>query len=284
MDVRRVPSYKKMLKCIALFIVLMLPLFFIIFPIYWTITTSLKYKQDIMLVVPQYIPQRLTLEHYVEIFARSGFGRFTWNSTLIAVTTTLLCGLVASMAGFGLTRFTFKGRKTISSGIYVIRMIPGLIYMVPLFMIFRQMNLIDNPIGLILAYCTFSLPMSIWLFLSFYEEIPHDLYEAAIIDGCSEYRLFRSIALPLVAPSISVVAILCFLGAWNEFGLAMCLTFKDVNKTLPVAINSLIQRESDTPFGSIAAGGTLVMLPAIILSLFTQKYIVRGFTAGAVKG
>lgn len=277
-------SYQKTLKSVALFLALMIPLLFILFPIYWTITTSLKFKQDIMVLVPQYIPHRLTLAHYVEIFARSGFGRFSWNSTMIAVTTTALCVLVAGMAGFGLTRFVFKGRKAISSGIYIVRMIPGLVYMVPLFVIFRSINLIDNPIGLILAYCTFSLPMSIWLFLSFYEEIPRELYEAGIIDGCSEYQLFRAVALPLVAPSISVVAILCFLGSWNEFGLAMSLTFKDVNKTLPVAINSLIQRESDVPFGSIAAGGTLVMLPAIILSLFTQKYIVRGFTSGAVKG
>ena len=138
--------------------------------------------------------------------------------------------------------------------------------------------------GLVVAYCTFSLPMSVWLFLGFYEEIPREIYESASIDGCSSYRMYWAIALPLVLPSISVVAILCFIGAWNEFGLALTLTFKDTSKTLPIAINSMIQRDRDTPFGSIAAAGTLSMVPAIILSLTMQKYIVKGFTAGAVKG
>ena len=122
------------------------------------------------------------------------------------------------------------------------------------------------------------------MFMSFYEEIPQEIYESAVLDGCSEYRLFQAVALPLVAPSISVVAILCFLGAWNEFGLALTLTFKDQCKTLPVSINLMIQREADIPFGSIAASGTLAMVPAIVLSLTSQKYIVKGFTAGAVKG
>ena len=163
-------------------------------------------------------------------------------------------------------------------------MIPALVYTVPLYLLYNTTGLLDNHFGLMLAYCTFSLPISIWLFLSFYEEVPREIYESGVIDGCSEYRLFRSIALPLVVPSISVVAILCFIGSWNEFGLALTLTFKDAFKTLPIAINTMIQRERDTPFGSLAAAGTLAMVPAIILSLTTQKYIVKGFTAGAVKG
>lgn len=255
-----------------------------LFPVYWTVTLSIKPRADILVQTPLYIPLHFTLDNYINIFQKSGFGQFTWNSARIAITTTVLCVIVAAMAGFGLTRFRFKGRKAISSSIYIVRMIPGLVYTVPLFVMYRQLNMLDSAWGLILAYCTFSLPMSIWMFLSFYEEIPRELYESGVLDGCNEYRLFVSIALPLVIPSISVVAILCFLGAWNEFGLAMCLTFKDGAKTLPIAINSLIQREKDLPYGSIAAGGTLIMLPAIILSLSTQKYIVKGFTAGAVKG
>ena len=255
-----------------------------LFPIYWAVTMSFKEKADILVAVPQYFPQRVTLSNYLDIFKKSSYGVFAWNSAKVAVITTLLCVFAAAMAGFALTRFAFKGRKVVSNGIFVIRMVPALVYTVPLYMIYNQIGLLDNHMGLILAYCTFSLPISIWLFLSFYEEVPREIYESGVIDGCSEYRLFRSIALPLVVPSISVVAILCFIGAWNEFGLALTLTFKDVYKTLPIAINTMIQRERDTPFGSLAAAGTLAMLPAIILSLTTQKYIVKGFTAGAVKG
>lgn len=255
-----------------------------IFPIYWVVTMSFKEKADILVTVPHYFPKRFTLSNYTDIFEKSGFSIFALNSAKISIITTLLCVATASMAGFALSRYTFRGRAAVSGGIFVIRMVPGLVYTVPLYIIYNKLGLLDNHLGLILAYCTFSLPLSIWLFLSFYEEVPKEIYESACIDGCSEYRLFSSIALPLVMPSISVVAILCFIGAWNEFGLALTLTFKDTFKTLPIAINSMIQRERDTPFGSIAAAGTLAMVPAIILSLTTQKYIVKGFTAGAVKG
>lgn len=258
--------------------------FFFIFPIYWCVTMSVKYKEDILTTVPQYVPTRITMENYLEIFRNSQFPTYLLNSAEIAVLTTLLCVVVASMAGFGLTRFSFRGNKAVSLGIYIIRMIPGLLYTIPLYIIYLNIGLLDNQLGLVVAYCTFSLPMSVWLFLGFYEEIPREIYESASIDGCSSYRMYWTIALPLVLPSISVVAILCFIGAWNEFGLALTLSFKDTSKTLPIAINSMIQRDRDTPFGSIAAAGTLSMIPAIILSLTMQKYIVKGFTAGAVKG
>lgn len=275
---------KKRLVSAGIFIGLCLCAFFFIFPIYWAVTMSFKYNEDILTTVPAYVPTRVTVGHYIEIFRNSSFPVFLINSTKVASLTTILCVLVASMAGFGLTRFSFKGSKAVSLGIYVIRMIPGLLYTIPLYIIYLNLGLLDNHLGLIVAYCTFSLPMSIWLFLGFYEEIPREIYESASIDGCSNYRMYREIALPLVLPSISVVAILCFIGAWNEFGLALTLTFKDAFKTLPIAINSMIQRDRDTPFGSIAAAGTLSMVPAIILSLTMQKYIVKGFTAGAVKG
>ena len=269
---------------IVMFVLLTILTLGFLFPIYWAVSMSFKEKADILVTVPQYFPQRVTLTNYLDIFKKSSYGVFAWNSAKVAVITTALCVIVAAMAGYALTRFNFRGRKAVSNGIFVIRMIPALVYTVPLYLIYNRMGLLDNHAGLILAYCTFSLPISIWLFLSFYEEVPREIYESGVIDGCSEYRLFRSIALPLVVPSISVVAILCFIGSWNEFGLALTLTFKDAYKTLPIAINTMIQRERDTPFGSLAAAGTLAMVPAIILSLTTQKYIVKGFTAGAVKG
>lgn len=275
---------KKLIGQTGLFLGLLISTVFFIFPIYWAITMSFKRKPDILVTVPQYFPVRPTLENYTEIIRKSSFPTFALNSIKISLITTLVCVLISAMAGYALTRFSFSGRKGVSGLIYVIRMVPGLVYTVPLYMIYQKVHLIDNHFGLILAYCSFSLPMSIWLFLNFYEEIPREIYESASIDGCSDYRMFTAIALPLVMSSVSVVAILCFIGAWNEFGLALTLTFKDEYKTLPIGINSMIQRERDTPFGSMAAVGTMAMLPAIILSLTMQKYIVKGFTAGAVKG
>ena len=235
-------------KKVGIFLLLFALTLIFIFPIYWIVTMSLKYKQDILVTVPQYIPKRLTLKNYAEVLMNSRYMTFLQNSILISVVTTTICVIIAAMAGFALTRFSFKGKSAISKGIFIIRMVPGLVYTVPLYMLYQKYGLIDTHWGLILAYCTFSLPMSVWLFLSFYEEVPREIYESGMVDGCNEYRLFIAIALPLVVPSISVVAILCFIGAWNEFGLALTLTFKDAYKTLPISINSMIQRDKDTPW------------------------------------
>lgn len=271
-------------KKVLLFLMLLVISFFVLFPLYWIITMSIKEKADILKVIPDYIPRRITAANYEEIFKNGIFLTYLRNSLIVAIGTTLLCCCVSAMAGFGLTRYNFRSKSAISVGVFIVRMIPSLIYIVPMYMIYSKLGMLDTRYGLILAYCTFSLPLSIWLFINFFNEIPYEIYESAIIDGASEYALFTKIALPLVLPSISVVTILTFIGAWNEFGLALVLTFHDNVKTLPIGINSLIQEQRDTPFGSIAAAGVLVMTPAIVLSISSQKYIVKGLTAGAVKG
>lgn len=163
-------------------------------------------------------------------------------------------------------------------------MIPGLVYTIPFYIIYQNLGMLNSLTGLVISYITFSLPLAIWLFMGFYDQIPTEVFESAIIDGCNDYGVFRHIAIKLVLPGIVVASILIFLGAWNEFGLALVLLFTDAKKTLPIGINGLIVYQEDTPFGSLAAAGTIAMLPAIILSLTTQKFIVRGLTDGAVKG
>lgn len=254
------------------------------FPLYWTVLTSFKTSAQVFVEKPIFFMSTLYLDNYIEIFRKSYVSTFFTNSVLVAGATTLVSLLLASMAGFGLCRYPFRGRKALKNSIMVIRMIPALVYTIPYYIIYNKLHLLDTLGGLVMAYISFALPMAIWLAISFFVDIPSEIYESAEMDGCSEVRLYTDIALPLVKAGLAVIAILVFIGAWNEFGLALVLQSSDVKKTLPIGIASMVQTHKDTPSGSLAAAGVIAMIPAIILSVTTQKYIVKGTMAGAVKG
>lgn len=257
---------------------------FFLFPIYWAITMSFKTPGQIFVTPPEFFPSSFHLDNYVDIFSKGGAGIYFLNSLIVSITTTVVAVLFATMAGYGFSRYKFKGKYTALYTVIIVRMIPGLVYTIPFYIIYQNLGMLNSLTGLVISYITFSLPLAIWLFMGFYDQIPTEVFESAIIDGCNDYGVFRHIAIKLVLPGIVVASILIFLGAWNEFGLALVLLFTDAKKTLPIGINGLIVYQEDTPFGSLAAAGTIAMLPAIILSLTTQKFIVRGLTDGAVKG
>ncbi|THF80380.1 carbohydrate ABC transporter permease [Cohnella fermenti] len=265
-------------------VLLLLFALFFLFPIYWALATSFKTPGQIIKLPPEFWPTRWTWDNYREIFKENNIGLYFRNSMVVALATVGLSVLIAALAGYGFARFRFRGRRFWLYLILAVRMIPGLVFTVPYFVIFDKLGLLDSLTGLIIVYTAGTLPLAVWLFVGFYEELPGELYEAGIIDGCGPLQLFARIALPLVAPGIVVTAILAFLAAYNEFGMALILTFSDAKKTLPLGISGLVQAQKDTPFGPLAAAGTVAMLPAFLLSLTTQKYIVKGFTAGAVKG
>ncbi len=257
---------------------------FFFFPLYWTFITSFKTSAQIFVEKPLFFIDTLYLNNYIEIFIKTDVIRFFMNSLVVSSVTTIVSLMIATMAGFGFCRYYFKGKVALQNSVLIVRMIPALVYTIPYYIIYNQLHLLDTIHGLILAYIAFALPLAIWLSINFFSEIPHELYESAEIDGCSEYKIYWKIALPLVKAGIVVIAILVFIGAWNEFGLALVLQSSDHNKTLPIGIASMIQTHKDTPSGSLAAAGMLAMIPAVILSLTTQKYIVKGTMAGAVKG
>jgi ABC-type glycerol-3-phosphate transport system permease component len=257
---------------------------FFLFPIYWALATSFKDSSSIIKLPPEFWPQHFTWSNYVEVFTENNLGRYFGNSLLVALSTTALSVLIAAFAGYGFSRYKFKGRNFWLLLVLAVRMIPGLVFTVPYFVIFDKIGMLDTLYGLIVVGIAGALPLAVWLFIGFYEEIPREVYEAATIDGCSSVQTFWKVALPLVVPGIVVTAILNFLSSYNEFGMALILTFSDANKTLPLAISGLVQTQKDTPFGPLAAAGVIAMIPAFLLSLTTQSYIVKGFTAGAVKG
>ena len=275
---------KKILKSAGLLIILLLLGVLFFFPVYWTIITSFKTKAQVFVERPILWIDTLYLDNYIEIFRKSYVATFFSNSMLVSVSTTVISLALATMAGFGLSRYHFKGNKIIKNSVIAVRMIPALVYTIPYYIIYSKIHLLDTMTGLIMAYISFALPLAIWLSISFFYEIPDELYEAAEIDGCTEYGMYTKIALPLVKAGLVVIAILVFIGAWNEFGLALVLQSADAKKTLPIGIDSMVQTHNDTPSGSLAAAGVIAMIPAVILSMTTQKYIVKGTMAGAVKG
>lgn len=257
---------------------------FFFFPLYWTFITSFKTSSQIFVEKPLFIIDTFYLDNYIEIFQKTNVTKFFLNSMVVSTVTTIVSLVIATMAGFGFCRYNFKGKNTLQNSVLIVRMIPALVYTIPYYIIYNKLHLLDTIWGLILAYIGFALPLAIWLAINFFSEIPNEIYESAEIDGCNEYKIYTNIALPLVKAGMVVIAILVFISAWNEFGLALVLQASDENKTLPIGIASMIQTHKDTPSGSLAAAGMLAMIPAVILSLTTQKYIVKGTMAGAVKG
>jgi multiple sugar transport system permease protein len=275
---------KKALKRTGMIVLLGVIGVFFIFPLYWILITSFKLPAQIFVEKPIFILDTIYLDNYLAIFQKSNALKFFINSVTVSLITTMVTILLATMCGFALARYRTKTNRYIKNSVLIVRMIPAVIYTIPYYVIYSKIGLLDSLLGLIIAYINFSLPLAIWLAVTFFEDIPKDIYESAQIDGCSEYRLYFSIAMPLVMSGIVVIGILVFIGAWNEFGLASVLQASDLKKTLPVGIASMVQTHKDTPSGSLAAAGMIAVIPAIILSLTSQKYIVKGMMAGSVKG
>lgn len=275
---------KKRLNAIWILLGMIVLGLFFFFPLYWTFITSFKTSSQIFVEKPLFVIDTFYLDNYIEIFQKTNVVRFFLNSIVVSSVTTIISLVIATMAGFGFCRYNFKGKKALQNSVLIVRMIPALVFTIPYYIIYNKLHMLDTILGLILAYIGFALPLAIWLAINFFSEIPNDVYESAEIDGCNEYKIYTNIALPLVKAGMVVIAILVFISAWNEFGLALVLQASDENKTLPIGIASMIQTHKDTPSGSLAAAGMLAMIPAVILSLTTQKYIVKGTMAGAVKG
>lgn len=260
--------------------VLAVALLFVIFlfPFVWMILSSFKTQVDIMSVPPSFI-FKPTFKNYASVFADHDFAHYMFNSFYIAVGSTL-AGLVLGLpASFTIARYRQQG---LAFAILVARIVPGITMLIPWFMIFSQMKLVDTPIALILTHMLVTMPFIVWVMMSFFEGIPQDLIDAARVDGCSEQTAFLRVVLPISGPGIVTGSIMAFLFSWNNFMFSNILTGMRT-KTLPVAIfNFLSYTEID--WGGLMAASVIITMPIIILTLFTQKYIVRGLTAGAVKG
>ena len=257
-------------------------LFWTVAPLYWMVATSFKSGAQLFTDPPTYIPS-FTLDNYREAFINRPLLTYARNSVVVAVVSTPLSVTIAALGAYAFGRFRFPGRGLMLFLILAIRMLPGLIVAMPLFLIFRGLGLVDSLLGLIIAYTAFNLPFNIWLLQAFFAEIPRDLEEAAVVDGASPLQIFWQIMVPMAIPGLVASAVLCLLLAWNEFSFALILTYTLDSQTLPIAIAGF-SSERGTYFGAMAAAGTMAAVPIFIFAVFIQRYLVRGLTAGAIKG
>jgi multiple sugar transport system permease protein len=274
------PVGRTKFKTILLAILAVVVFFVILFPAVVLLLTSLKTELDAMSFPPKWIFQP-TFKNYVAIFKTSPLIGYGLNSLIVASLNTAACLVIGSLAAYGLARFQFRGSDNLAFWFLSIRMMPPVAGIIPLYIIMKNLRLLDTVWCLILTYLTFNLPFVIWLLKGFFEEIPLEIEESALIDGCSEFGVFSRIALPLVAPGLATTAILAFIFSWNEFLFALILTGTRA-VTVPVGIIGFM-KETGINWGYMTAGGVLALLPVIFFVMLVQRHLVKGLTMGAIK-
>ena len=258
---------------------------FFLFPLYWLVLTALKTQTDMFSMPPVWWPERFTLAYFREILFESALTRLAWNSAVVAAGSTLLSLAAGTLGAYSLSRFPLPGRLNhhISFWILSTRAFPPIVSIVPLYLILRSVNLVDTRLGLVLAYAVFNLPFVVWMMKGFFDELPRELEESALVDGDTPFSAFRRIILPLVRPGLAATALFCLIVAWNEFLFALVLTQSEVAMTLPVGIaNQVTQYE--IRWGAMSAAGVMAMIPLFVFALLVQRHLVRGLSYGAVKG
>ncbi len=261
--------------------VIVLGALFSLFPIYVMITTSLKHRTDAFSIPPKwlFVP---TLKNYIHVLYSQNFFQYFMNSLIIALTATLFSVMLGALGGYALARYRFMGKGVVEVGTLLLRMIAPVVLVIPIFILWNQVGLVNSRTGLIITYIALNLPFNIWVLRTFIAEIPLELEEAALIDGCSEWGIFYKIILPLIAPGLAVAGIFTFRISWNEFILSMVLTNR-YTRTLPVAV-SLYLTDHGIEWGQITAIATIIAVPAFIFTFTAAKSLIMGMTAGAVKG
>jgi trehalose/maltose transport system permease protein len=259
-------------------------IFISVAPFFYTISTSLKVGSA--LFDTELWPSNPTLQNYIGLFeGRQPFGVQLWNSIMVASLTVGCALLMGVTAAYALGRIDFKGKSTILLTILAVSMFPQVAVLSGMFELIQALGLYNNALGLIVPYTIFTLPFTVWILTTFMRQLPKELEEAAIMDGCSPLRIIRSVFLPLLWPALVSTGLLAFIGAWNEFLFALTFSIEDTQRTVPVGI-SLIAGASafEIPWGAIMAASVIVTVPLIGLVLVFQQKIVSGLTAGALKG
>jgi multiple sugar transport system permease protein len=275
---------RRVISTVALYALIALALLIIVFPLYWLIITSVKFDLDSAHFPPIFVPSRLTFNSYALVLQTENAAKFWINSIGISLSTTFLTCIIGSLAAYALAKTYLAGklRQLLILWILVIRIFPPVTTAIPYYIIIKNLGLSDTWLSLILTYVSYGLPFVIWLMLGFFQDLPADIEKAAIVDGCGMWQRFTQVVLPLTLPGLTVTAIFAFIASWNEFLFASILTSYSA-KTLPVVISGYMS-DKYLRWGEMSALGTMMIIPVMVFSALTQKYLVRGLTFGAVKG
>ncbi|NOR11104.1 MAG: ABC transporter permease subunit [Desulfovibrionaceae bacterium] len=254
-----------------------------LFPFAWMLSTSLKTEAEAFRIPPTWMPQNLTVDSYIGIWVRKNFDVYFFNSTIISLATAVLSTFFGALAGYGFSRFFFKGRRFLIGFFLATQMLPGVLLVGPYFKILAKVGLYDTRTGLIIAFLTICLPFSTWMMKGFIDKVPVELDQSAMVDGCTRMGVFFKIILPVIAPGMVATILFAFLLAWGDLLWALCLTSSEPMITVTLGIARTVG-EFRIVWPMLMAGSLVGGMPAIILYIFLQRLLVQGLTAGAVKG
>lgn len=265
--------------------ILLLTFFFLLVagPIYWMVITSFKEHGEIINAqLVTYFPKVFTLENYKMLFELLDYGVFLKNSLVISVTTAVVVTMLSIFGGYSLARYDYRGKQSMLIFFLITQMIPGILVMIPIYMVFTQMHIINTHLALIIFYVIVNLPFCVITMRSFFERIPVTLEEAAWVDGCTKLSSLFRIVIPIMLPGIISVFVFAFIGAWNELIAGTIFVNTPDMWTIPVGLKSLMGKY-DVKWGALMAGGVLALVPTALMFTVVQRYVVEGLTAGAVK-
>jgi multiple sugar transport system permease protein len=256
---------------------------FALFPLYWLLKVSVTPNDLLYSEGVRMWPSRASLEHFTFVLEHSDFPKFFKNSVIVSASTACIVTILASLAGYALSRFRFRGKYWIVVLMLLTQMFPLVMLVAPIFKMLSPLGLTNSLTGLVVVYTAFNVPFATFLMQSFFDGIPKDLEEAAMIDGATRFRAFRQIILPLTLPGIAATLGFVFTAAWSELLFALMLISGADSSTFPVGLLSFVSKFS-VDFGQMMAAGVMALIPACLFFLLIQRYLVQGLTAGAVKG
>ncbi len=274
---RKAAGWSGFYVMVAIFVIVSL------FPFYWIVITALKTQPEIAAGTSSLLPGHITWSNFSTILTQHIFTRALLNSVIVALSTTILTVIIASLAGYGLARTNIRGKQLIQGFLLVGGFFPVIALVGPMFISYRSLHLLDNLGGLVISYFIYTLPLATWFLTSFFSQIPRELEEAAIVDGATRLQALRRVIVPVAVPGIFTVAILGFIFCWNDFLLSLSFITSPSNYTAPLAIVNLGQSQYQTFYNLIDAAVVVITLPIALIVLFAQRRIISGLTAGSFR-
>lgn len=276
-------AQKKKYSRIGLTMLITVLTMMLILPFLWMISTSFKEADEIFKQVPKWLPRDFSFDNYSEIWNRGYFKTYFVNSLFVSFTTMGISLVVAMFAGYGISRFRFRGRTFFSVVLIVVQMFPSMLLLIPMYIIMSRLGLLNTHLSMIIAYTTFAMPFCSWMIKGYFDTIPVSLEDAARIDGCGRLRILFEIIMPLAAPGIVTVAMFAFILSWQEYMYALTFARTEEMRTITVGIALMQGQHGSVNWGQIMAGSVLACLPGLLLFTYLEKYLVQGFTMGAIK-
>jgi multiple sugar transport system permease protein len=251
-------------------------------PLYWIVVTSIK-PNLLIYREPQLFPSQVTLDHFAFVLGQTPFLLYVRNSVSVTLVTTLLAMIIGTLAAYAIVRLSFAGRRWVARSVVVTYLVPGSLLFIPMFQVIYSIGLIDNIVGLMLTYLTFTVPFATWMMIAYFRNVPAELDDAALVDGCSRLQALVWIMVPIALPALAVVGLFAFTLSWNEFLYALVFIGSDSQKTLTVGLIGLVRGDT-FPWGPMMAASLLGALPPTVVYLVSQRWVVSGLAAGGVKG